>query len=268
MGFNSGGNPPAPDGWSKDAKGQWSQSASAGAGGGGGGGKGGGPPSAPDFTAAANAQTAANRPNQTNAFGSTSQWSQGPNGQWNQTSGFGGPLGGAARGLEQQFADANKGPLDNGAQARQHAEDAIYGRETSRLDPQWQQREQQFGSTLANQGIDPNSEAYAKAMGNFGRDRNDAYQQANYGAIMGGGQEGQRQQQMDLQSRMAPLQGLEGMSGLTGQSGFAQSQLLPAAIAQYQGALQGYGIQQQGKNSTMGGLSNLGGAAAMGAMMA
>lgn len=214
-------------------------------------GKGGGgssAPSTPDFTAAATAT-------QTNPFGATSQWSKGPNGQYTQNQSFGGPLGGAVQGLEGQFANAWQNPLDNGAQARQHAQDAIYGQETSRLDPQWTQREHDFTSGMANQGItDPNSKAYQDAYSNFGRSRNDAYQQANYGSIMGGGQEAQRQQQMDLTSRMGPLGALSGLAGLSGQS---QNSLLPASMAQYQGDLQKYGIQQQGKNSTMGGLSNL-----------
>jgi hypothetical protein len=73
---------------------------------------------------------------------------------------------------------------------------------------------------------------------------------------MGGGQEAQRQQSLDLTSRMAPLGALAGLSSLTGQS---QNPLLPAEMAQYQGALQNYAIGQQGKNSTLGGLTNLGG---------
>lgn len=214
-----------------------------------GGGKGGGAPSAPDFTKAATAQ-------QTNPFGVTSQWNQDPNGQLQHNQSFSGPLGQAASSMEGQAASAWGQPLDNGAQARQHAQDAIYGQETSRLDPQWQQRQHDFQTQLANQGIDPNSAAYSTAQGNFDRGRNDAYQQANYGSIIGGGQEAQRQQQMDLTSRFAPEQGLAGLAGLTGQG---QNPLLPAAIAQYQGALQNYGIQQQGKNSTMNGLMGLGG---------
>lgn len=155
-----------------------------------------------------------------------------------------------------QLANSWATPLDNGAQARQHAQDAIYGQETSRLDPQWQQRQHDFETQMANQGIDPNSQAYATASGNLNRAQNDAYQQANYGSIVGGGQEGQRQQQMDLASRGAPLSGMQGLMGLSGQP---QNQLLQAAMAQYQGGLQSYGMDQQGKNSALGGLMGLGG---------
>jgi len=191
-----------------------------------------------------------------------------PSGPWSQQVALDPALQGGADALMKQFSAANANPLDTGAQARQHAEDAIYGRATSRLDPQWQQREHDFSAGLANQGIDPNSEAYAKALGNFGRGRNDAYQQAQYGAIEGGGQEAQRQQGMDIQSRMAPLAGMQGLQGLTGMPGFNPDQSLSAALAQYQGALQKYGIGQQGKNSTMGGLMGLGGSLGAASMLA
>jgi len=249
-----------------------------------GGGKGGNAPSAPNFTQAAT-------PTQTNPFGVTSQWTpSGPGGadeagfmqqmnsqgvpepmraqmlaqfraqhglgQMTQTSSFTGPLKQGVGEMEGQIASAWGKPLDTGQQARDAAQQAIYGRETSQLDPQWQQRESQFNSQMAAQGLTPGGEAYDRARGDFDRARTNAYQQASYGSIIGGGQEGQRQQQMDITSRMAPEQALEGLAGLTGQS---QNPLLPAAIAQYQGALQNYGIQQQGKNSTMGGLTGLGG---------
>ena len=207
---------------------------------------GGNAPSTPDFNKAASA-------NQTNAFGANSSWTMGPNGPV-QSQSFGGPLGGAMQGLEGQFASANANPLDNGQQARTRAEGAIYGQEQSRLDPRFQQQQHDLQTQLANQGLDPNSQAYQAQMGNFGRERNDAYQSAMNNAIMGGGQEAQRQQGMDINSRMAPLAGLQGMQGLTGQG---QNPFLPAAIAQYQGDLQKYGIQQQGKNSTMGGLAQM-----------
>jgi hypothetical protein len=133
----------------------------------------------------------ANRPNQSNAFGSSVNWSQGPDGQWNQSQSFGGPLGGAAAGLQQQAADSYGKPMDwsqfgqlgNGDQARDQAITAAYGQATSRLNPQWEQRGQQMASTLANQGLDPNSQAYRNAMQSFGQQQNDAYGSAMNSAI-------------------------------------------------------------------------------------
>jgi hypothetical protein len=61
--------------------------------------------------------------------------------------------------------------------------DQAYSAFTSRLDPQWQQREQAQKTELANQGLSPGGEAYTNAMRDFNQGRNDAYQQANLGAI-------------------------------------------------------------------------------------
>ena len=60
---------------------------------------------------------------------------------------------------------------------------AQYGQAASRLDPMWQHRQDRLETQLANQGLDRNSTAYQTAMGDFGRDRNDAYNQAIYSAI-------------------------------------------------------------------------------------
>lgn len=75
---------------------------------------------------------------------------------------------------------------------RQRAEDAIYGRASSRLDPMWGNRQSDLEIQLRNQGLSPQDEAYRKAMGEFERNRTDAYQTAMNEAIMGGGAESDR----------------------------------------------------------------------------
>jgi hypothetical protein len=75
---------------------------------------------------------------------------------------------------------------------RQQAEDAIYNRSKSRLDPQWQQRMGDLEVQLRNQGLSPGDEAYQRAMGNAERARTDAYQTATNESIMGGGAESDR----------------------------------------------------------------------------
>lgn len=179
------------------------------------GGKGSGAPSAPDFAGMAERQAASGHVNQTNPFGSTS-WMQGPDGRWTQNTSLTGPT----------------------------TEDAVYKQFASRLDPQWGQREEQMKSQLAAQGLDPGSEAYNNAYGNFSRGRNDAYQSAQNQAQTTGYNES-----------------LGALGTLSGQG--PQTQYLPAAMAAYQGALQGYGIDQASKNSMMNGLGSLGGNAAM-----
>jgi hypothetical protein len=237
------------------------------------GGKGGDAPTAPDFNAAVEnqaisskqavgQQTQANRPDQSNAFGATSTWEQGPGG-WTQNSSFGGPLGSAVTGLEGQAA-ANAGqPAMTGEDARTQAINGAYGQATSRLDPQWSQNQEQLQTQLANQGLDPSSEAYQNAMGNFSRSQNDAYTSAMNSAI-GQGTAAQattfgenQAAQMQPYQQLGAIQGL-GQQQATPYAGQAQAtQYLPAAMAAYQGALQTYGIQQQGKNSSMSGLGGL-----------
>jgi hypothetical protein len=178
--------------------------------------------------------------NQSGPFGSSS-WTKGENGQWTGNQSFNGPLGDLSNSMQGQAANAWMNPLDNGAQARQHAEDAIYGRQTSRLDPQWSLREQQAKTELANQGLDPNGEAGMGMLSQLGRDRNDAYSTARQDSIIGGGQEAQRQQQMDLQSRLAPLLGMNGLKGLLGQQQVPGApDYLGAGAAQYGANMSNY----------------------------
>ena len=72
---------------------------------------------------------------------------------------------------------------------RNRAEAASYGRATSRLDPQWQQSAEAKEIELRNKGLKVGDQAYDAAMGNFNRDRNDAYEQARMGAVNSGRQE-------------------------------------------------------------------------------
>jgi hypothetical protein len=207
-------------------------------------------PAPPDFAALAAQQTAANRPDQTSPFGSTT-WD--PTHQ-KQTTAFSAGLQPTADSMEQQATNAWSTPLDNGAQARQHAEDAIYGRETSRLDPMWKQREQDTNASLANQGLDPGSEAGGKQLDIMNRGRNDAYSSALQQAIMGGGAEASRQQQMDLTSRAAPLQGLAGLKSLLQMPGYGQAgDILGAGKMGYDANLQNF----EANGGPLGGWSSL-----------
>ena len=219
-----------------------------------GGGK--GAPSAPNFTAAAEQQGVSAHPNQTNALGATSQWTQGPDGQWTQTSGFGGALGQGVENLSNAIAGQDPNAIGH---ARDQSITGAYNQAASRLDPQWAQAGEAQQSQLANQGLDPGSQAADASMGNFNRAKNDAYSSAMNNAI----QQGNLGTQTELASQNAPYQQLGELGAMSGQSAAPQAtQYLPAAMAQYQGALQNYGIGQQGKNSALGGLGSLAGAGA------
>lgn len=80
----------------------------------------------------------------------------------------------------QQF---NPGDFNQTAQA---AANATYQQAASRLDPQFAQQQSDLGARLANSGIAVGSEAYNREMDNFGRQRTDAYNQANYSSIAAG----------------------------------------------------------------------------------
>lgn len=79
--------------------------------------------------------------------------------------------------VNQQYSK----PMDSSSV--QDVSDKAYGAMTSRLDPQWQQAETMQKTQLANQGLTPGGEAYDNAMRVFNQGKNDAYQQANLGAI-------------------------------------------------------------------------------------
>ena len=83
---------------------------------------------------------------------------------------------GLQQGLMGQFGENMQG--GSGALV-----DKAYGAMTSRLDPQWAQRESAQKTQLANQGLAPGGEAYTNAMRDFNSARNDAYQQATLGAL-------------------------------------------------------------------------------------
>ena len=272
-------------------------------------------PPPPDYTGAANQQstasqqlaagnTQANRPNQTNPWGSMT-WSQGPDGQWTQNTSLNPAAQGALDAQQQQQQASQFGtsllgqaqhslssPFDlsfapqvgSGDAARQAASNAVYSQATSRLDPQWAKMQEQQQSQLAAQGIDPTSEAGRNASDQMSRQRTDAYNQANLGAIQMGGQEAQRQQGMDINAqqnyisnlirqRQEPLQEYQSlMSGQGVQSpqfaGFNQAtmgqapQLLQAAMGIGQYGLQAADMNNQFWGSAMSGLGQVGAAAA------
>lgn len=236
-----------------------------------GGGKNAPPPQ--DYRAANAAQTRANRPDQTNAFGTSSSWVMGPDGQLRQVNSFGGGLGAANTNLQNQLAQATSSPLDFsgapalqfGEDARKAATDASYGQLTSRLDPMWASREEAERVRLANQGLDPGSQAFATAMDDFNRGRNDAYQGAlnsSIGLGLNAADQMFNQSNVARQSSIAdmirgktlPLQMLQGLGQFTGQSGFGADQGLQAAGMQGAQDLQRYQMQQENSNDFIGGL--------------
>ncbi len=188
--------------------------------------------STPDYTGAAEAtaasdremlerQTQANRPNQVNPWGSLT-WAQDPQGNWTQTQELTGDAQSALDAqmemqrrkseqsvgmmgrLEDEFGTSmdwdrfgeQTGLEYDPTEIRQQAEDAAYGRATSRLDPRFAQEQEALEVKLRNRGLTEGDAAYDSAMGNFERSKTDAYEQAQRGAVgQGMGEAGQLYQQ-------------------------------------------------------------------------
>lgn len=263
-----------------------------------------GAPDTPDFGAAAaqqgaanagavNAQTNANRPGQNTPFGFT-QWSQNPDGTWTQNTGLQGGLGAAATGLQGQAAGLAKpfdfsqfGELDDGSAAREQAINASFDQQASRLNPMFANREDSMRTELANQGLDPNSQAARGARSDFNTARNDAFsgamnsairegtaaQQATFGQNMAA-----RQQQIAeaLKGRQLPMEELAALQGFTQMPGFmgagaaAPTPYLQALMLQGGFDMQKWLAQQQMAGDIMGGVGEAAnaGASAIGPLAA
>lgn len=231
-------------------------------------------------------QTAANRPNQASPFG-FSNWTQGPDGSWNQSLGFNGPLGDASAGLNTQAA-ANMaspmdwsqfGALDDGSAAREQAINASFNAQASRLNPMFANREASMRTQLANQGLDPNSQAARGASSDLNASRNDAFSGAMNSAIREGTQAQQatfnqnmmaRQQQIAeaLRRRGQPMEemaGLQRMLQMPGFMGAGQAQVpeyLRALMGQDAASLGAWDASNRANADVwQGGFQALGGAA-------
>jgi hypothetical protein len=185
------------------------------------------------------------------------------------------------------------------ATLRNRMEDNLYNRATSRLDPQWGNRESDLRTRLYNMGAKEGDQAYDRAMEEFGRDRNDAYQQAQYGAVAGGGTEqaneigmggqiqGQQQQASayqtqlrqqaiaeELQRRGTNLNemnalfsgqqvSMPSMPSFQGAAAAQPVQALQAAQMQGQSALDQFNAQQGAQQGMLSGIAGLAGGAMM-----
>jgi hypothetical protein len=202
-------------------------------------------------------QTRANRPNQSTPFAS-SQWTRGPDGQWQQNVSLSGGLGEAGNALQNQVAEQLRQPLDmstlpelgSGEEAAARARDAVYNQARSRLDPQWAAQEESNRTRLLNQGLTEGSEAYNRAMDRLANQRTDAYNQANFSSIREGEAVGQarfgqnmaarNQALMEmLRQRQLPLSELAQLQGFTAMPGFSQAGQAQAPDLLNAGGMQG-----------------------------
>jgi hypothetical protein len=155
----------------------------------------------------------ANRPASINPS-TIQQWVQAPDGSWVVQSDLKGELGKANTDLQHQYGQMAGQPLATGDQARDQAINAAYGQATSRLDPQWDKRQEAQRTQLLNQGLDPSSEAYKSQMQDFGLQRNDAYSSAMNAAIGQGTQAGNQIFQNALAGRNNQLDQIQALQAM------------------------------------------------------
>jgi len=169
-------------------------------------------------------------------------------------------LGRVDQSLSQPFDYSSVGDIQNAAE----------GAVTSRLDPMWNQREQQMNTQLINQGLRPGTEAYTNASRDFNVGRNDAYQQA----ILAGINTMPQTYQLAQALRSQPLNELNALrtgsqvtnptfNNVPQQQTTAGANQLGAAQAQYGVALDGTNAQNATAGQTTSALTGLATTAAM-----
>jgi hypothetical protein len=166
--------------------------------------------------------------------------------------------------------------------ARQQTQDALYNRQAAYLDPQWQQREEQFRTRMANSGITEGNEAWQNAKFDEDRARSFDYGQARDSSIAGALPEmaflsdtarGNRAMTMQelYAERALPLNEFnalrsssqvdmpqfDGAAGVTMGNTDVSGNMWNA----YQAQMDRYNAQQAGSNNLMSGVFGLGAAA-------
>lgn len=110
----------------------------------------------------------------------------------------------------------------------QDTTDALYKANTQFLDPQFQRGQADLENKLANQGITPGSEAYNRAMQDFGNQKQQAYESARNQAVAGGMNAAQGMFGMNLQGGQFTNQAVGQEFG----QGLSAQQLINAAAGQ------------------------------------
>lgn len=162
-------------------------------------------PKAPDPFMLIEEQTKANRPDEVGPLGSV-RFRKDPNtGYWERTQEFSPELQGLYNqriGMVGEDVPLPDMPSDESfGQEGERLERATLDKYRMQLDPRFQQEESQLISNLANKGIMQGSEAYTKALDDFSRRKNTAYQAASNEAIGAGRQEQGRLFGQGIQSR-------------------------------------------------------------------
>jgi hypothetical protein len=140
----------------------------------------------------------------------------------------------------------------------------------NRLQPQFDRDQAGLENKLVNQGLQPGSEAWNTAMGQFGQQKNDAYSQAALQGINLGAQQQQQRYQQQMASRNAPINELSAIrsgsqvtnptfQNFSQQANTAGPDYLGAASNQYNAGLQASNAANAASGNFLGGLMSMGG---------
>lgn len=118
-------------------------------------------------------------------------------------------LGSAAEGALGRAGSALERPMDFAglpSNTNEGVTDAMFRRSQRMLDPRWQQAEDAERTRLANAGFSVGNEGFTKAIGNFGREKEAAYQDATDRALLAGQTAGMDQRRQAIQEMLVARQ--------------------------------------------------------------
>lgn len=157
------------------------------------------------------------------------------------------PMGGAP-GLQLTAPEQTQRTLDysgisdisDPTQLRQQAEDAMFNKAKSRLDPQFASKRNELEIKLRNQGLGPEDEAWKSQMGQLDMQETDAFNQAMYQASDAGRAEAGQLFGQDVTRRNTYTGERDRQGSFYNQAGQQQfGQAFQANQANYQQAMQG-----------------------------
>lgn len=187
----------------------------------------------------------------------------------------GGSLPGLAEGLD--FSNLGQGGFE---ESRGRVEDALFGRTSSLLEPQFQQSEERLLQSLADRGIPRESEAGRTEIANFQRERDDTFARLADQSVLAGGGEQDRLANLDISTQLQDANLAQAnratqfneLAALLGLQQVAQPGLNSFFAPSNADVTGAFGLNQQAnianasnaqaqKGGLMGGLFDLGGAA-------
>jgi len=192
---------------------------------------------------------------------------------------------GAYEGLPGAFEGGPDLPQYDEAYRKQYEQD-MYDSVMNRARPEQQRQQEQFTTKLRQQGLQPGTEAFDRAMQNMMTSHGDVNTQAALNARMAGGDQARQEYITALQGqnqaygqakdtwgsafdRAGAVQGLMGgqyrptFQGFSGATGYNPADMMGAANAGYQTKMGGYNADQQKKGNTMNMAATAGSAVAM-----